>query len=173
MDPDRQGIAYAAGVDTAFEGQALDKSLRHRVDPDGMVTFTLRLGPDDAASTLAAVEAIVMRNAQRAKPHGVMDINAEGADCASVDASVSLAQQRAVALVELVAGGGVKIETEVVLHVRGDGCSYDDGTPVTDTVVERLASTSFLRALIHDAQGRPINASSRRRSPRPCGRSGW
>jgi hypothetical protein len=144
---------------------AREKSLRHRVDPDGTVTFTVRLGPDDAAETLAGIEAIVMRNAHTAKPQEVVDLAAEGANCASAGASASLARQRADAFVDLVTDGGVNIETEVVLHVRGDGCSYDDGTPVTDTVVERLVSTSFLRALIHDAEARPINASSRRRYP--------
>jgi 5-methylcytosine-specific restriction endonuclease McrA len=31
--------------------------------------------------------------------------------------------------------------------------------------VERIAPRSFLRALIHDAEGRPINASGRQRHP--------
>jgi hypothetical protein len=55
--------------------------------------------------------------------------------------------------------------TEIVLHVRGDGCTLDDGTPIPDTVVERIAPSSFLRALIHDANGRPINASAKQRHP--------
>jgi len=44
---------------------------------------------------------------------------------ASADASgrwPSTAPQRADALVELVTAGGATIETELVLHVRGDGC---------------------------------------------------
>lgn len=57
------------------------------------------------------------------------------------------------------------VEPEIVIHVRGDGCTLDDGTPLTDTVVERIAPTAFLRAPIHDAESRPINASSRRRHP--------
>ena len=57
------------------------------------------------------------------------------------------------------------VDTEIVIHVRSDGCSFDDGTPVTDSIVERLAPTAFLRALIHDAERRPINASSRQRHP--------
>ncbi len=62
-----------------------DRSLRDRVEPDGMVVVTVRLAPEDAAATLAAVE--------------------------------------------------------------------------------RMAPEAFLRVLIHDAEGRPINASSRRRHP--------
>jgi hypothetical protein len=54
---------------------------------------------------------------------------------------------------------------EVVMHVRADGCSLDDGTPITGSVVERIAPTAFLRALIHDANSRPINASGRQRHP--------
>jgi hypothetical protein len=77
----------------------------------------------------------------------------------------SLAQQRADALIDLVTNGGATIETEIVLHVRGDGCTLDDGTPIADTIVDRLAPHAFLRALIHDAQSRPVNASTRRRRP--------
>lgn len=72
-------------------------------------------------------------------------------------------QQRADALVDLVTGGGAKQTSEIIIHVRGDGCSLDDGTPLTTTVVERLAPNAFLRAMIHDADQRPVNASPRRR----------
>jgi len=65
--------------------------------------------------------------------------------------------------------GGPTGVFEVVLHVRGDGCTLDDGSPIPGSVVERVAPTGFLQALIHDAEGRPINAflreSSRRRHP--------
>ncbi len=142
-----------------------ERSLRQRVEPDGMVVFTIRLAPEDAAATLAAVEATVMRRSHQARSPNVTDLDTEGGNHATAVAFASLAQQRADAFVELVTDGGATIETEVVLHVRGDGCSFDDGTPVTDTVVERLAPRAFLRALIHDAEGRPINASSRRRHP--------
>jgi hypothetical protein len=79
----------------------------------------------------------------------------------------SLGQQRADALMALITGGGSRAVTEVVLHVRGDGCTLDDGTPIAGSVVERLASDAFLRALIHDAERRPINASCRQRHPTP------
>jgi len=77
----------------------------------------------------------------------------------------SVAQQRADALIELIAAGGATPATEIVLHVRGDGCTLDDGTPVAGTIVERIAPDAFLRALIHDAQGHPIDASGRHRHP--------
>ena len=76
-----------------------------------------------------------------------------------------MGQQRADALVAVITGGGTNTVTEVVLHVRGDGCTLDDGTPIAGSVVERIAQTAFLRTLIHDAERRPINASSRRRHP--------
>jgi hypothetical protein len=121
------------------------------VDVDGMVVGEFRLPPGDAATVTGAVDAMVRRNRPRA----------------SADASrwPSIAQQRADALVELVQGPGVGVVTEVILHVRGDGCTLDDGTPIPGSVVERIAPTAFIRALIHDAQRRPINASSRRRHP--------
>ena len=104
-----------------------------------------------------AVDAIVRRRTRGC---------AEGA---SADASgfrwPSVAQQRADALVELLAGGGGKFVTEIVLNVRGDGATYDDGTPVPWPELERIAPESFVRALIHDADGRPVNASARRRHP--------
>jgi hypothetical protein len=77
----------------------------------------------------------------------------------------TIAQQRADALVEIVDGGAGTPVAEVLLHVRADGCTFDDGTPITGTVVERIAPEAFLRALIHDANSRPINASGRQRHP--------
>ncbi|MGF1599588.1 MAG: hypothetical protein ACFCVK_22190 [Acidimicrobiales bacterium] len=46
-----------------------------------------------------------------------------------------------------------------------DAQTLDDGTPLPDSTVARIVPTSFLRALIHDADARPVNASSRRRHP--------
>lgn len=127
-----------------------------------MVAGSLRLPPAEAAELIAAVDARVMRPSRSRRVDGRY---AQSGEDAPAGARSSLAQQRADALVYLVTGGGAEPITEVVIHVRGDGCSYDDGTPVTDTMVERLAPQAFLRALIHDAEGRPINASSRRRHP--------
>lgn len=53
----------------------------------------------------------------------------------------------------------------MIVHVRQDGSSLDDGTVIPMSVVERIAPEAFVRALIHDADDRPINASARRRHP--------
>jgi len=77
----------------------------------------------------------------------------------------SLAQQRSDAFVALFLGCDVSLTTEVVIHVRGDGITFDDDTPTTNNAVLRQLDDSFIRLLIHDAERRPINASSRRRHP--------
>jgi len=143
-----------------------DRDARHRRDrrlvtwaePDGMMGGFLRLPPTEGAMVKAALDACVQRRA--AQPRR------KSASGAPADASrwPSLGQQRADALVEL-ATGGEAVQTEIVIHVRGDGCQLDDGTPLTATAVERLAPEAFVRALVHDADGRPINASPRRRHP--------
>ncbi len=75
----------------------------------------------------------------------------------------SCAQQRADAFVALLLGCDVELTTEVVVHVRGDGITFDDGTPTTGHAVLRHIDDAFIRLLIHDAERRPINASSRQR----------
>ena len=77
----------------------------------------------------------------------------------------SLAQQRADALCALFLGLDVQLTTEVVFHVRGDGNTLDDGTPVTNHAIARLLDGSFLRGLIHEVDGSPIDATDRRRHP--------
>ncbi|MFT7648742.1 MAG: hypothetical protein ACI8Y4_003494 [Candidatus Poriferisodalaceae bacterium] len=77
----------------------------------------------------------------------------------------SLAQQRADALVALFLGLDVELTAEVVVHVRGDGATFDDGTPTTHDAILRQLDQAFIRLLIHDAERRPVNASSRRRHP--------
>jgi hypothetical protein len=135
--------------------------LSWRLDPDGMVAGSFRFPPGSAAPFASVVDAQVLR-AQRG-------IHAPAGGSSSPNVTKwswpSIAQQRADALLALLTNGGANILTEVVLHVRGDGCTLDDGTPIAGSVVERIAPTAFLRALIHDANGRPINASSRRRHP--------
>ncbi|NOX29693.1 MAG: hypothetical protein GXP35_06555 [Actinobacteria bacterium] len=54
---------------------------------------------------------------------------------------------------------------EVLIHVRGDGNTLDDRTPIPDGPVASLLPTAFIRLLIHDAEARPVNASCKRRSP--------
>ncbi len=77
----------------------------------------------------------------------------------------SFAQQRADAFIALFLGCDVSLTTEVVVHVRGDGITFDDGTPTTTNAVVRQLDDSFIRLLIHDTERHPINASSRRRHP--------
>ncbi len=77
----------------------------------------------------------------------------------------SLAQQRADAFVLLFLGKNIELTTEVVVHVRGEGTTFDDGTPVTDNAVCQRLDESFVRLLLHDMEGKPIDASNRRRHP--------
>jgi hypothetical protein len=147
--------AWLARHETPEETETRQRNataLRTWTDPDGMVAMSVRLPPLAGGVVMAAVDTKV----------------AQFRPDASADASErwpSRAQQRADALVGLVAGGGAAIQTEVVLHVRGDGCTLDDGTPIAGSIVERIAPASFLRALIHDAERRPINASGAHRHP--------
>ncbi|MEO6629721.1 MAG: DUF222 domain-containing protein [Aquihabitans sp.] len=172
------GRVLAAWLTRTSSADALDRhhhrqrSVRWRNDPDGMVTFTLRLPPLTAALLIAWLTRWVMTSRTPGPNRRVG---------ASADAS-TVAQQHADAIKALVTtaappstlpadprpGAGhspARTETEVVIHVRADGCSFDDGTPISDTIVNAIAPTAFLRALIHDAQGRPINASGRQRHP--------
>lgn len=75
----------------------------------------------------------------------------------------SSGQQRADAFVALFLGCDVELTTEVVVHVRGDGITFDDGAPTTDHAVLRQLDQAFIRLLLHDADRRPINASGRQR----------
>ena len=120
-----------------------------------MGVTTLRLPPLAHAALGAAIDAQVLVSKASA--------------AASADASgrwPSIAQQRADALLDLLFdGGGAAVSTEVVVHVRGDGCTMDDGTPVADHAVARLLPESFVRLLITEANRLPINASGRHRHP--------
>ena len=77
----------------------------------------------------------------------------------------SLAQQRADAFVLLFLGKNIELTTEVVVHVRGDGTTFGDGTPVTNNAVCKRLGQSFIRLLLHDMESKPIDASNRRRHP--------
>ncbi len=127
--------------------QAL-RSIRWRTEADGMVVFTLRLTPLLAGILIAALTRIVMRT--RPRPG---------------DDWPSTTQQYADGFEEILAKGAGRVVTEVVVHVRGDGCTLDDGTPVAESVVERIAPESLLRAMIHDAESNPVDVSNRRRHP--------
>lgn len=145
------------------------RSARWRTDPDGMVVFTLRLPPLLGGTLIAHLERAAMTT-RSALPSGQGPSAGERPTTererdASADAFPSLAQQRADAFGRLLLEGSGQVTTEVVVHVRGDGCTMDDGSPVTDTVIAQVIPTSFVRALIHDAAGNPVDASPRRRLP--------
>lgn len=123
-----------------------ERSVSWRTDPDGMVTITARLAPDEAVRVTGPIDQKVMAN--------------------SAPAGASLRQQRADALVELVVEGGGTVVTEVVIHVRGDEPTFlADGTPISDHAVAGLLDQSFISLLIYDTERYPIDASPRRRSP--------
>ncbi|MCB0996844.1 MAG: DUF222 domain-containing protein [Acidimicrobiales bacterium] len=126
------------------------RSVAWRTDPDGMIIFTLRLPPALAAVLISLLTTLVMRTRARPDASGVWP---------------TLAQQHADAFAELLTSGSGEIHTEVIFHVRADGCSADDGTPITEAAIGRLLPDASIRALIHDAAGRPINASGRHRHP--------
>lgn len=126
------------------------RSVTRRTEPDGMTVYTCRLPPLVAGHLDAALTTRIMRSKPKPDRQGDWP---------------TVAQQHADALTDLLTRGTGQTVTEVVLHVRGDGRTLDDGTPIPSTVVERIAPEAFLRALIHDAEGRPIDASNRRRHP--------
>ena len=132
------------------------RSVKWRNEADGMVTFTMRLPPLLAGNFNAALTAAVTRRR--------LAITERGKD-ASAGGWPTMAQQQADALATLLAEGAGDIKTELIVHLRGDGATLDDGTPVPGSVVERIAPRSFLRVLLHDCERRPINASYRRRHP--------
>src|SRR5258708_2595385 len=144
-------LAYAvadwlARHETAAETKARHKRTRSfssHLALDGMVVGSFRLPPADAAKLTAPIDEMVWRRRPAAK----------ASDDASADASSvgtrmrwpTIAQQRADAFMEIATGGGGDLVTEIVMHVRSDGCSLDDGTPIAGTVVEQIASEAFLR----------------------------
>ncbi|MCP3935679.1 MAG: DUF222 domain-containing protein [Actinomycetia bacterium] len=81
----------------------------------------------------------------------------------------TIAQQRHDALTRIIGGtggtDGGNVDYEVIFHVRGDGCTLNDGTPITQSAIARLLDTAFVRLLIHNAEHKPVNASTRQRHP--------
>lgn len=145
------GLAIAAwsnrneDQETIEDRQHEARYVSWRTDPDGMVTITARLEPAVAGAVCAVIDQQVMRT--------------------DAPAGASLGQQRADALAVIATTGGGKVDTEVVIHVRPDGNSMSDGTPLTDNSVAALLPDSFVSLLIHDTERRPIDASPRRRTP--------
>ena len=77
----------------------------------------------------------------------------------------ALCQQRADAFMALFVGLDIDLTTEVVIHMRGAGNTFDDGTPISTNAIVRQLDQAYIRLLIHDAEGRPIDATNRRRHP--------
>ena len=125
------------------------RSVKWRTEPDGMVTFNLRLPPLLAGLLISFLTTWVMRT----RPNR------------PADAWPSVAQQRADALEDLLTKGAGGTNTEVVVHVSGDGNTLDDGTPLTDHAVASLIPTAFISALVHNSKNNPIDATNRRRHP--------
>jgi hypothetical protein len=117
-----------------------------------MSLAVMKLPPHD----MAVIQADVDARLRRWRPD------------ASADASrpwPSLARQRGQAVREICREGLGRVKSEILVHVRGDGITMDDGTPVNEHVIAQYLPTSFVRALVHDAERRPVNASARRRAP--------
>ena len=127
------------------------RSVKWRTEPDGMILFTVRLQPLIAGVLIALLGTIVMRSKPRKNPR--------------TGQWPTLAQQHADAIEEILTKGAGNIDTEVIIHVRGDGNTLDNGTPITQTAIENIAPTSFIRALIHNDKREPIDATNRRRHP--------
>lgn len=130
--------------------QREQRSVTWRNEPDGMVTFTARLPPLVAGQLISRLTTHVMSR----RP-----------TTTAIEQWPSLAQQHADALAALLCEGSGPLTTELIVHVRDDGASLDDGTAIPMSVVERIAPEAFIRALIHDAENRPISASAKRRHP--------
>lgn len=164
--------------DVIRDRQHQARSVSWRIEPDGMVTITARLPPQMAGIICAVIdhhvttrpsvsEACAMERADA--PVGARrdaDQRQEhDAPTGVHPARPSLRQQRADALLALATDGGASVETEVVVHVRGEGNALEDGTPLSDHAVGSLLPDSFVSLLIHDCERRPIDASPRRRFP--------
>jgi hypothetical protein len=121
------------------------RSVSWRTEPDGMVVLTARLTPENAGAVCAAIDTTVTRN--------------------HAPAGACLAHQRADALVALMTDGGGSVTAELVIHVNAEGNTLTDGTPLSDHAVAGLLPDAFISLLLHDNQGRPIDASPRRRLP--------
>jgi Domain of unknown function (DUF222) len=148
----RELARWRAARETPDETEARqhrDRSLVHWVDHDGMRCGHFRLPPLAGGTLCAAIDASLM-------------LSRRSGDATAV---ASLAQQRADALTSMIGAGGTSTRTEIVLHVRGDGCTFDDGTPIPPSVIERIAPLAMIGVMVHDAGANPIGVSSLHRHP--------
>ncbi|MCP4961994.1 MAG: DUF222 domain-containing protein, partial [Actinomycetia bacterium] len=135
--------------------EARQQQHRHfttRTDPDGTICGSFRLPPLAGGKLLTAVNTTMMRSTPKRHTDATWP---------------TVAQQKADALTDLVETGGGRFIYEVVMHVTGDGCHLDDATPLTNSTVAGLIPQAFIRALIHDSERRPVDATNRRRLPTP------
>ena len=173
---------WSSSVEDPFERDRRHRremSLSVRTEPDGSAVLTARLPPVDAAIAVAAIDAGRRRNVGAERLTARRASTTEGEDGPTAGRrpppSVrrpTLAARRAAALVGLLAGDRTSgtgatptVGTELLIHVLADGARMSDGTPIAGHLVERLAPAAFFRALVHDAERRPINASGRQRHP--------
>ena len=126
------------------------RSYRSRTEPDGTVVTTIRQPPAEGVSLNSAVDAEVMRT--RPEP----DANGR---------APTLAQQRHDAFQRLVTSGTGRATVEVLIHCDETGSHFPDGTPLTEHPVIGLLDQARIRAIVHDTNGRPVNASTARRHP--------
>ena len=110
-----------------------------RTEPDGMAVLTLALPAISMGAVGAAIDARVMQGITQAPAH---ERN-------------SLGHQRALAFLDLLTNHNTTVDTEIVVHIRSDGCTMHDGTPIADHTVAALIDTAFIRTLIHDADNHP------------------
>ncbi len=152
----RLGVILAAWQqrhDSADSISAAQFDARHvswRTEPDGMTTFTVRLPPIDAGR----------RPGWRRHP-GHADHRAHG----RVPRPVSSRRHSSSSSRR---GGGVGAEVLVHVARTKDGAlvaALPDGTPVPDPQVSQLLCESTVRALVHDSDGAPIDASPARPAP--------
>ena len=148
-----------------------ERAVRWWVEPDGMVRVNAFLTPQQFAFFNAAIDAEVTSRSRDPLTQREIDATGSRGSHPQRPRRLTLAQQRADALVRLVSAAGsgedrgassgaaVALNAEVIIHVRGDGATLDDGTPITMSAVERIVPTAALRAMIHDAERRPVNVS--------------
>jgi hypothetical protein len=114
-----------------------------------MVTFTLHLPPLLATKLIAMLTTLLMTT------H--LHVNSTH--------RATVTQQHADNLDKILTQSAGTIDTEIVIHVRADGYTSNDGTPLPASIIENIADTAFIRALIHDSSGHPIDATNRRGHP--------
>ncbi|MGI9624558.1 MAG: DUF222 domain-containing protein [Acidimicrobiales bacterium] len=131
------------------------RSVSWRTEVEGTVAVSARLTPLQAACFCAVIDSAVMARTD-------------------APADASLAPQRADALVSVceTAGGAYTKTTkaEVVVHLHASAYGSVEavtrqGAPVPLGQLEALVDEASLRALVHDAEGHPIDASPARRFP--------